>query len=72
MKRMWVCAFGEIRLPDDFPTSAFRNDGWWDMRFKRFDKWQAWIATEEAILQMGYMIPNRLHGVAINAEGDAI
>lgn len=50
-----------------------------DMRFTALrEKWEAWIATEEAKLRAAYLatqilkIPNRLHGAAINAEGDAI
>lgn len=70
---LWGSNYGEIRLPADFPTYIFRNDGWWDRRFTATrEKWESWIAVEEAMLRMGYSIPNRLYGAAINAEGDAI
>lgn len=73
----WASDYGDIRLPADFPLVLFRRDGWWDGRYKALrEKWEAWIAAEEVKLRHPlptlYQIPNRLHGAAVNAEGDAI
>lgn len=52
MRNIWVSDWGEIVLPDDFPTHIFRKDGWWDKRYGAIrERWEAWIAAEEAKLR---------------------
>lgn len=48
----WVSDYGQIKLPEDFPVTIFRQDGWWDGRYTKLrEKWQAWLDAEEEKLK---------------------
>lgn len=52
-KAVWVSEWGEIPLPDDFPSHVIRKDGWWDRRFsKDLERAQAFIESETLKLKL--------------------
>lgn len=62
MLSLWVSAYGDIILPEDFPFYAIRKDGWWDKRFKTDERVKAaklFLITAEARLIEDYVRPLR-------------
>ena len=57
MVSLWVSAYGDIILPDDFPFYAIRKNGAWDKRFKTDERVKAaklFLTTAEARLIEDY------------------
>lgn len=86
---LWAGSWGDFVLPDDFPSSLLRVDGWFDKRFGIYPKFREYIEEQDGKLRddlekSGFRalsftvwmqcgsVPNRLLGVTINHEGDAV
>lgn len=53
----WASDWGDIRLPDDFPSGLIRVTGWYDRRFTLHTKVADYLNEQELKLRNGYEEP---------------
>lgn len=53
----WAGNWGDFRLPDDFPTSVLRNNGWFDKRFGVYPKIREYIEEHDSKIRDGLERP---------------
>ena len=50
---IWAADWGDIILPDDFPTCALTTSGWFDQRYKISADARRYIAEQDKKLETG-------------------
>jgi hypothetical protein len=53
MINVWQDDWGNITLPDDFPTTTLTHSGWFDKRYKVYSDARRYIAEQSKKLETG-------------------